>query len=228
MNARCGFSLAEWSVLLGLLIMGIIIVVPVYLSHGEKTKRLASRNNLLQWGIALNLYLIENRNELPHVGSDSPSPEEEFAWYNTLPLYLSQSPLTELSAGAPIPGLWINPAAPKRPVIGSGTYFFYYGMNQWLQAEPDNPLRIYDIEDPTATVFMTEVFTPMPFSLPEQVDYRFGKKIPSPEAIAHVLFCDGHVEPVTKSQLSDNPAAYDPKGKISLPTWVPYYDAPRP
>jgi len=209
--------------------IGIIIVVPVYVSHAEKTARQASRNNLLQWGIALNLYLIENRNELPHPGSDAPSNEEERAWYNSLPLYLSQPALTELESNPnALKQLWTNPAAPEQPLVQNGQYFFYYGMNLWLQPKGEEPLRIYDIEDPTATVFMTEVYSPFPHSLPDRVDYRFGEKPSSGEAFAHVLFCDGHVEPVKKAKLSNNPAAYDPKGAISLPTWVPYYNAPNP
>jgi prepilin-type processing-associated H-X9-DG protein len=229
MKRESGFSATEWVVLLTLLVIGILIVVPVYVSHAEKTARQASRNNLLQWGIALNLYLIEHRNELPHPGSNNPSPDEELAWYNALPLYLSQPPLTEIESNPQaLKQLWTNPSAPEQPLAQNNRYFFYYGMNLWLKPAGENPLRIYDIEDPTATVFMTEIYTNSPHALPDRVDYRFGKPLPSGEAIAHVLFCDGHVEPVTKTQLSDNPDAYNPQGKITFPTWVPYYNAPKP
>lgn len=229
MKKQAGLSLVEWVVLLTLCLIGVVIVVPVYISHAEKTAQQASRNNLLQWGIALNLFLIENQNELPLTGSNTPTPNEELAWYNSLPLYLSQPALTEIAfTPSAIKHLWINPAAPEQPIAQGNQFFFYYGMNHWLQPRRDSPLRIYDIEDPTATVFMTEIYSTSPHSLPDRVDYRFGKKAPSGEAIAHVLFCDGHVEAVPKSKLSDNPAAHDPKSQISHPTWVPYYNAPNP
>ncbi|MEM6822604.1 MAG: hypothetical protein AAF558_11770 [Verrucomicrobiota bacterium] len=229
MNSRKGFSSTEWLILLALLLVGIAVIVPVYYSHAQKGKQQTSLNNLLQWGIALNLYLIENQNELPSVGSDAPSNDEPSAWYNALPLYISQPALTELQdSPRALTGLWINPAAPEKPLSHGAQYFFYYAMNRWLQPNLSKPaLRIYDIEDPTSTVFMTETYNTRPYALPSDVDYRFGKK-DSGEAIAHVLFCDGHVEPQMKQNLTNDPNAFDPRGSISKPTWVPYYNASQP
>lgn len=226
-RARRGISTTEWCVLLGLVLLGMAVVVPVHLSHAQKTKQQASRNNLLQWGIALNLYLIENRNRLPDPGGVEGGAAEH-NWYNALPVYLSQPPLDELanSPGA-VRHLWINPAAPSREISGPEGNFFYYGMNLWLGRE-SSPMRIFDIEDPTSTVFLTEIFSPEPHVLADRVDYRFGKKVPSPRAQAHVLFCDGHVELVDKARLSDDPAASDPRGTMTRPTWVPYFNAARP
>ncbi|MGF1679421.1 MAG: hypothetical protein ACFCUX_09540 [Candidatus Methylacidiphilales bacterium] len=224
MKSTRGFSATEGLILLALLILGAAVVVPVYLSHGQKSRQQAARSNLVQWGIALNLYLIENRNELP-----SADPAMAQVWFNVLPPYLSQPPLKDLqNTPHAIRELWINPAAPKREPAQGESYFFYYGMNAWLgSGKAASRLRIYEVEDPTHTVFMTETFSEDPRVLPHTVDYRFGKS-GSANAMAHVLFCDGHVEAIPRSKLSDDAAAYDSRSAMTQPTWVPYYNAPAP
>lgn len=172
-------------------------------SRQRDASGLAGARNLQQWGIALNLYLIDNDNHLPSVGGDPISPKQESAWYNALPPYLSQTPLANLSEEQrPRPGdasLWIDPGTKAPRIWDSSVFFFHYGMNRYLQ--PDKNLRSYKVNElgrPGNVVFLTEVDGYEPFAIPDTVTFRHG-------TTANVLFCDGHVAPVTRAVLVDDP-----------------------
>ncbi len=63
-----------------------------------------SAQNLQQWGIALNLHLMDNANQLPEVGSASIDSSQTKAWYNSLPEYISLPALSAVPARpAPAP-----------------------------------------------------------------------------------------------------------------------------
>jgi len=216
MRTRNGFSRIEGLLALGLTMVLVLLGSASMKGCGSDNKRQRSANNLLQWGIALNLYLIDNNNRLPVPGSEIPSPDEAEAWYNSLPLYISRPPMTQLAPG-PFPegtreSIWVNPrAVPQAESLPKGTYVFYYAMNRFLNGDqPDEPLRIYEVNNPTETVFLIEACSPLPFTDRANVFYGFGKQPPSPEASAHVLFCDGHVELVQKSQIDGGDLQWEP------------------
>jgi prepilin-type processing-associated H-X9-DG protein len=231
-DSRSGFSTREIMVFAALLVLAVGVAIPYFRGQRKASARTASANNLLQWGIALNLYLIENNNTLPTIGASPPRKEQSDAWYNALPPYLSQPALADLPPeNYPRPGdasLWMDPAAqgPAAP----GLPYFAYGMNRWLQPDPAlRAYRIYELEDPSAVVFLAEVAGDSPGALPETAAYRHGKPAPSPDAEANVLFTDGHLESgVRKAVLSDAPGISDPTAKYEHLTWVPFYNAPAP
>lgn len=201
------------------------VVIPYYKMTGEAADRKASESNLQQWGIALNMYMVEHDSRLPETGKEV-DPENAEAWYNSLPLYLSRKPLNELEPGElPEPGmpsLWMDPAVKSSDK--HSYYFFSYAMNRWLQPDPEvRPCRIYEIENPTRVVFMTETASASPSILPGDVRFRHGRNE------AHVLFADGHVERVARAVLVDNPTAVDPTSeKMAKVSWVPFFKAPAP
>lgn len=183
-----------------------------FASRGSDAYAAQSARNMQQWGIALNLYLIDNQNQLPEPGITPITPTQTLAWYNALPPYLGQTALAELPAGArPKPGvdsLWIVPGQKAPRSWDPDVFYFNYAMNQFLQPNPDaRSFRIYEIDYPQNVVFMTEVNGYEPATRPDLVDFRFGPGGQSPRAIANVLFCDGHVQPVSRAQLSEDPAA---------------------
>lgn len=205
-------KLSEW--LVGGVVLFVLLSVlgTIWMRQGEEAMDAAGLRNLRQWGIALNLYLMDNDNRLPEVGSTPVSAEQDRAWFNTLPLYISQKPLAELAIGERprpgVPSLWMNPKLKARRVWDPAEFFFAYGMNRWLQ--PDPVLRsftISELERPGQVVFLSEKNGFNPALEPEEVVTLWGRARPdSPMAEAHVLFCDGHVELVGRRDLVDNPA----------------------
>jgi len=167
-------------------------------------ERVARIRNLQQWGIALNIYLIENDSQLPAVGATPVSENQTKAWYNALPPGISEEPLASLPPGKrPRPGepsLWIRPGLRSPKVWDPEVFYFSYGMNRFLQpVEGVRSFRIYEIEYPGSVVFLAPIDDFVPVSDPENVAFPGGRNGRTP---APVLFCDGHVEMVSPSVLT--------------------------
>jgi prepilin-type processing-associated H-X9-DG protein len=174
--------------------------------NADEAKKIAGARNLQQWGIALNLYLIDNGNQLPEVGSLPVTAEEPLAWFNALPPYISQKPLADLPPGQRprpgIPSLWIEPASRPVRAWDPEVFYFNYAMNRALQPDPAlRSFRIYEIPHPGNVIFMSEVDGYAPGLDPPDVVFRRGSSNP----VANVLFCDGHVQGVPKQVLVGDP-----------------------
>jgi prepilin-type processing-associated H-X9-DG protein len=206
-------SLREIIIGIAIVVVLAVVLSAILMKQKAEAVRVASSRNLQQWGIALNLYLIDNENQLPEVGGDPVSPDQKKAWYNALPPYISQTPLADLPEGQRprpgVPSIWIDPASGKVRIWDPAVFFFNYGMNKYLQpVEGTRSFRIYEINFPANVVFMTETEGYSPGITPENVVFRHGGVRPTnPKAEAHVLFCDGHVQAVTRQQLVNDPNA---------------------
>lgn len=170
---------------------------------GQKTRSesVAAARNLQQWGIALNLYLIENGNQLPEVGGTPVTESQPRAWFNALPPYISEAPLAGLPPGGrPRPGgpsLWIRPGTKPVKIWDPVVYYFNYGMNASLQPDAGvRSFRIYEINFPANVVFLAPIDDYSPAAVPANVVFSKGR-----DAAAHILFCDGHVQAVPRSSL---------------------------
>lgn len=208
------------------LILLILLLVPVFRKRSDRDLSMMSAQNLMQWGIALNLYLIENANTLPEVGPDTVSEDFEKAWYNALPPYLSQEPLStrsRLEIDPETTSLWVDPAVDPKDIPRYQDFVLTYAMNRCLQPSPeDGAYRIFDLQNPGAVIFLTEVLQSNPGATPEDVRFRHGTRS---EPKAHVLFCDGHVELLDRKVLTENPDAIEPKEQLATVSWVPFVGA---
>jgi prepilin-type processing-associated H-X9-DG protein len=199
----------------GIAVVAVAVAIgfAVVAGRGEEARRMASARNLQQWGIALTLHLMDNQNQLPDVGSTPIEASQKGAWYNALPPYISQTPLAELPPGQrPKPGepsLWMDPLTKPVRVWDPDVFYFNYGMNAALQPDPKlRSFRIFEIPHPGNVVFLAEVDGYAPDVTPETVAYRHGGvRAANPNALAQVLFCDGHVQAVNRATLTDNPLA---------------------
>jgi prepilin-type processing-associated H-X9-DG protein len=222
---QAGLTRKEIVCFAALLLIVVAVAVPWFQHQARASARTASLQNLRQWGIALNLYLLENDHALPAAATNTADPN---AWFNALPPYLSLPPLQETSLSQIGPGtLWTDPAA-RLPASGTPSTLTTYGMNAWLQPDPNAPAwRIYDIEDPSSTLFLIETEPGRLRAQPADTAFRHGRPAPHPEACAHALFCDGHVEAIGPSDAT--PAAANPQAHPApRPNWVPFYQAPAP
>jgi len=181
--------------------------------------RIAASRNLQQWGIALNLFLIENDNRLPEVGKMPVARSQANAWFNALPLYLSEKPLAEIPPGERprpgVPSLWIRPGTKPVNIWDPEVYFFNYGMNRNLQPVDGNrSFRINEIPFPGNVVFLAPTEGYSSDAGPENVVFHKTKT-------AHILFCDGHVQPVTRAKLLD-PASLPAAAAEKDVSWFQY------
>jgi prepilin-type processing-associated H-X9-DG protein len=192
-------------------VVGVVLAVlavvgyATMLRNAEEAKKVARTRNLQQWGIALNLYLIDNENQLPEVGSTPVTEDQTLAWFNALPPYISQTPLADLPPGRRprpgVPSLWIDPASRPVRAWDPEVFYFNYAMNRALQPDPAlRSFRIYEIPHPGNVVFMAEVDGYAPGLDPSDVAVRRGSN-----PVANVLFCDGHVQGVPGQEITGDP-----------------------
>lgn len=194
--------------------IGVVVAAGIALFAYQSTQKqrsasVASARNLQQWGIALNLFLIDNDNQLPATGRTPISGDQTSAWFNSLPLYIGQKSLAELPSGSRprpgVPSLWIDPTVKPPRIWDPEVFYFNYAMNAALQPDPTlRSYKIYEIGNPGNVIFLTEVDGYEPIVTPETVVFRHGGG--GSGAAAKVLFCDGHVAPVPRSVLEDQSA----------------------
>ena len=201
-----------------LIVLGLVLIA-VLGRQKEDSTRVASARNLQQWGIALNLFLIENDNQLPEVGQTPVTPAQAKAWFNALPPYLSEKPLVELPPDERprpgVPSLWVRPDTRPVKIWDPEVFYFSYGMNRSLQ--PVDGIRSFRINEtiyPGSVLFLVPTDGYSPGAGPE--DVVFPKT-----GAAHVLFCDGHVQPVPRAKLLD-PASLAGTNAAKGISWFQY------
>lgn len=204
-KTRTGFRLREISILVVLVVILVFVALPRWAKRDTVRDSAISFRNLQQWGIALNLFLIDNNQQLPEIGSKALGSNDEKGWYNVLPPYLSLQPLADIPAAErPRPrsaSIWIDPSVEKKPP-GDGT-FFSYAMNRYLQPRIARPsLRIFNVADPGRVIFLAETSGFTPAVYPETTQFRHPRSETDTTLSAHVLFCDGHVERITENVIT--------------------------
>lgn len=207
-------------------VVGLLLVaggIAWWVSRAKQASGAASARNLQQWGIALNLYLIDNENQLPEVGTVPVTAAQEKAWFNALPVYLSQTPLADLPPDQRpkpgVPSLWVDPNSKLPRIWDSEVFYFNYAMNRFLQPKAGvRSFKINELNYPGNVVFLTEVNDYEPGVTPDTVAFPHGPN-QGPRAVTNVLFCDGHVAPVTRAALVDDPATRNAANAATGISW---------
>lgn len=221
---------ALWQTLVagGVGLIAVATLLPAYLSTQERARQISGMQNLQQWGIALNLHLMDNAGQFPEVGSAAVDSRQTRAWYNALPTYLDEAALSAMPVGQrPRPGtksLWMDPSSKPLRAIPAESYYFNYGMNQFLQSPgKDRPVRLAELPNPGRVIFMSRVSGYTPWAIPDNVIFSSEDKpwVKAPEA-APVLFCDGHAEVVDRKHLVDDPQVTASPQSHSGMTWFVY------
>jgi len=188
------------------IILGLVLAM-VFSAQKQQNREAMAMRTLQQWGIALNLYLIDHNHTLPSIGT-TPIPEASpESWFNALPPYLSRTPLSELPPGERprpgVPSFWVSPASPPQRFWDENEFYFGYAMNAALQPDPDiRSFKISELEVPSRVIMLGETSGFSPHLSPQDVRTLWGPGSPgSPRSRAHILFCDGHVELVPRSTL---------------------------
>jgi prepilin-type N-terminal cleavage/methylation domain-containing protein/prepilin-type processing-associated H-X9-DG protein len=188
-NAKRGFTLIELLVVIAIIAILAAMLMPALARAKQSAARTACTSNLRQWGIALNMYLDDNNQVFPDFSIPNNTPGApggydqdnihwtdlaifaaggygNSAWFNALPPYVSQKPLSQYAAN---PAGFVNgrsifncSAATFLPteVDPLNRVAFSYGINfkGTNGAVPaSSPFKATAVLHPSAFVFFSDV-----------------------------------------------------------------------
>lgn len=128
-----GLSIIELLTVIGILALLLSLVISSQQSALALVKRFRCQENLRQWGLATQFYVLENNDYLPKDGSPNGN-SVAAGWYVDLPKSLGLAPYHEsrwrTNPSIPVtPKLWLCPSNRRR---SNGRNLFHYCLNQHI------------------------------------------------------------------------------------------------
>src|SRR4051794_6402564 len=148
---RRSFTLIELLVVLAVIAILVALLGPALNRAKSRTRTAVCAQHLKQWGLATQLYALDNDDYLPPEGSPN-GLSTDTGWYIVLPRVLGIRPYSEMKwrtnpAVTLGNSIWICPANTNR---SNGNNLFHYCLNEHVDATgtEDRPRRLCTIAAP--------------------------------------------------------------------------------
>lgn len=169
--AHRAFTLIELLVVIAIIGILASMLLPALGQAKKRAHATTCLSNMKQWATSIHMYLNDNRDIFPHEGNsgDISTAKNLSAWYNQVPLLMSQTPLKDLYAAGlpPLPNAKSIYGCPSTvtnsiavPTVTQA--FFMYGFgnrmdpNDTVTGQNNRFFTSDQVVNPSQTVIFTE------------------------------------------------------------------------
>jgi prepilin-type N-terminal cleavage/methylation domain-containing protein/prepilin-type processing-associated H-X9-DG protein len=200
-DLRRGFTLIELLVVISIIAVLIALLLPALGRTRKASNQVSCISNLRQWGLAIQMYAIENHGYLPRRGQGvalTIQIDRPVDWFNVLPPMLQLATYSDLSAGNQIPrpggpsSVWLCPEAAEF----DSTNYWSYGMNMGLSVETASqnngmPDKISGVGDTSTMALFADAPGNYCSVFPSRYPNGYNP-VPRHNKSVNICFLDGH------------------------------------
>jgi prepilin-type N-terminal cleavage/methylation domain-containing protein/prepilin-type processing-associated H-X9-DG protein len=197
LRSGAGFTLIELLVVVAIIAILASMVLPALARAKAMSTAATCLNNLKQWGVATQMYALENEDFLPPDGSVTGNSTNN-AWYIDLPKTLGIAPCTEMpwysdSSASLGKSIWICPSNP-RVSVQTSHMLFHYCLNENINGtgKASRSVRLSSISRPSKAVWLFDSKNQPPCGSVNFVGTNTHNEA------AQMVFLDGHASRINR------------------------------